>query len=32
VFESQDDQWTHEYHTIKGNNHSLIVWYKSRHD
>ena len=32
IYESQDDQWTHEYLTTKGNNHSMIIWYKARHD
>lgn len=31
-FESEEDQWTYEYHVRKANNHSMIVWFKSRHD
>ena len=31
LFESKDDEWTYEHLTRKGNNHSLIIWFKSRH-
>jgi hypothetical protein len=32
VYESKDDEWTYEHLTRKGNNHSMIIWFKSRHD
>jgi len=32
LFESKDDEWTYEYLTRKGNSHSLIIWFKARHD
>ena len=32
LFESKDDEWTYEHLTRKGNNHSLVIWFKSRHD
>jgi hypothetical protein len=31
-FESVADQWTYEYQVVKGNNHSMVLWYKARHD
>lgn len=32
IYESQDNEWTHEYITKKGNNHSMLIWFKQRHD
>jgi len=31
-FESTDNIWTYEHITTKGNNHSMIIWYKGRQD
>jgi hypothetical protein len=27
-----DDVWTYEYLVKKGNNHSMVCWFKGRHD
>lgn len=32
VYESKEDEWTYEHHIRKGNNHSMIIWFKGRHD
>ena len=32
VYEAKDDEWTYEYMTRQVNNHSMLAWFKSRHD
>lgn len=29
---NNDEVWTYEYMVRKANNHSMICWYKGRHD
>ena len=31
-FESEEDQWTHEYISRKANNHSMMAWFRPRND
>ena len=32
VYESKELEWTYEYMTRKANNHSMVCWFKGRHD
>ena len=32
VFNSEEEVWTYEYMIRKANNHSMVCWYKGRHD
>ena len=32
VYESKEIEWTYEYMTRKANNHSMVCWFKGRHD
>jgi hypothetical protein len=31
TYTSQADEWTYEHTTRRGNNHSLMIWFKARH-
>lgn len=32
VYESKEDEWTYEYITKQANQHSMMCWFKARHD
>ena len=32
VFQSKDNQWTYEMEIVKGNCHSMFIWFKRRND
>jgi hypothetical protein len=32
AFESRDDEWTHEYYLQRGNNRSMVLWFKARQE
>jgi hypothetical protein len=32
VFESKENEWTYEHSLRKGNNHSMILWFRARQD
>ena len=31
VYESKEDEWTNDYTVSKGNEQSLFIWFKKRH-
>jgi hypothetical protein len=31
-FYKDEGEWTFEYQLAQGNNHSMVIWYKARHD
>jgi hypothetical protein len=32
VFEAKDNEWTYEYIVKQANHHSMMAWFKARHD
>jgi len=32
VYEAKDNEWTYEHQIKKANQHSMIAWFKPRHD
>jgi len=32
TYESKDNEWNYEFPVKKGNNHSMIIWFKQKHE